>query len=61
MNEIKEKLLAQVCHIHHQGAEITVSPNEKLIVSTCCLLFKEQLNLLVLRDGKQSFVEELAK
>ncbi|GEO12092.1 hypothetical protein [Segetibacter aerophilus] len=59
MNEIKEILHSQLCHIHHQRAEIAVLPNEKLVVKTCCILFKEQLNLLALKDGKETYLEEL--
>ena len=58
MNEVKEQLESQICHIHKEHPFITVLQNEKLAVSTCCLLFKEQLQLLLYKEGKQSYLND---
>jgi hypothetical protein len=45
--DLKEKLENNSCHIHQQKPVMSLQENGKLKLKTCCILFKNQLNLLV--------------
>lgn len=47
VNDLKEKLGNNTCHIHKQQPVMNILENGTLKIKTCCLLFKTQLHLLV--------------
>lgn len=50
---LKEKLENNSCHIHNQQPMLSILDNGKLKVNTCCILFNQQLNMLVEEQEQQ--------
>ena len=46
INDLKEKLEKNTCHIHNQTPIATILEDGHLNFKTCCILFEQQLNLL---------------
>lgn len=47
INDLKEKLEKNTCHIHHQRPITTILEDSHLNFKTCCILFEQQLHLLI--------------
>ena len=53
INDLKEKLEKNSCHIHNQKPITTISENGDLNFKTCCILFEQQLHLLVDKQNEK--------
>lgn len=56
VNDLKEKLENNACHIHKKQPAMTFLENGNLKINTCCLLFKTQLHLLV-KEQEEKYLD----
>ncbi len=56
LNDLKEKLENNACHIHKKQPKTNFLEDGNLKINTCCLLFKTQLHLLV-KEQEEKYLD----